>query len=114
VDIFLHENLLDDAIAAVEEGAGYSLLEQVMDAVIEHRSDWVIREARKQAERIIDPGKAKYYHHAVSWLEKARAAYRAAGREAEWQEYLRDLRTRHGRKYKLMAMLDALTNTTRR
>jgi uncharacterized Zn finger protein len=106
VDIFLNESLLDDAIAAVEKGGGYSLIERVMDAVIEHRPDWVIEAARRQAERIIEPGKSKYYHHAVNWLDKARAAYRAAGREAEWQAYLAEIRARHGRKYKLMGMLE--------
>jgi uncharacterized Zn finger protein len=106
VDIFLNESLLDDAIAAVEKGGGYSLIERVMDAVIEHRPDWVIEAARRQAERIIEPGKSKYYHHAVNWLEKARAAYRAAGREAEWRAYLAEIRARHGRKYKLMGMLE--------
>jgi uncharacterized Zn finger protein len=106
VDIFLHEGLLDDAIAAVEKGASYGLIERVMDAVIEHRPDWVIKAARRQAERIIDPGKAQHYHHAVNWLDKARTAYRAAGREAEWREYLGEIRTRHSRKYKLMGMLE--------
>ncbi len=106
VDIFLHEGLLDDAITAVEEGGSYGLIERVMDAVVEHRPDWVIKAARRQAERIIDAGKAKHYHHAVGWLEKARAAYRAAGREAEWRAYLGEIRTRHGRKYKLMGMLE--------
>jgi uncharacterized Zn finger protein len=107
VDIFLHEGLLDDAITAVEKGASYDLLERVMDAAIEHRPDWVIQAARRQAERIMDAGQSKYYHHAVGWLEKARAAYRAAGRETDWQAYLGEIRTRHGRKYKLMGMLEA-------
>ncbi|UCC64257.1 MAG: hypothetical protein JSV36_04165 [Anaerolineae bacterium] len=105
VDVFLHEGLLDDAIAAVERGAGYADLERVMDAVVEYRPDWVIRAARRQAERIIEAGRAKYYHHAVDWLARARAAYQAAGREAEWQAHLGEIRTRHGRKYKLMGML---------
>jgi uncharacterized Zn finger protein len=108
VDVFLHEGLLDDAIAAVEKGGGYDLIERVMDAVVEHRPDWVIQAARKQAERIIDAGQSKYYHHAVGWLEKARTAYRAASREAEWQAYLREIRERHGPKYKLMGMLKGL------
>jgi len=106
VDIFLHEGLLDDAIAAVEKGASYGLIEQVMDAVVEHRPEWVIETACQQAERIIDAGKAKYYHHAVDWLDRARAAYRTAGREADWQAYLGEIRARHGRKYKLMGMLE--------
>jgi uncharacterized Zn finger protein len=105
VDVFLHEGLLDDAIAAVEKGAGYDVIEQVMDAVVEHRPEWVIRVARQHAERIIEAGKAQHYHHAVGWLGRARAAYLAAGREADWQAYLRGIRSRHGRKYKLMGML---------
>ncbi len=106
VDIFLHEGLLDDAINAVEKGANYDLMERVMDAVIEHRPDWVIKAARKEAERIIDTGQSQYYHHAVNWLDRARAAYCAAGREAEWQTHLGEIRARHGRKYKLMGMLE--------
>jgi uncharacterized Zn finger protein len=72
VDVFLHEGLLDDAIHAVEKGASYDLVERVMDAVVEHRPEWVIQAARRQAERIMGAGKAKYYHHAVGWLGKAR------------------------------------------
>jgi len=108
VDIFLHEGLWDDAIAAVGEDGGYDLdlLERVMDAVVEYRPNWVIQAACRQAERIIEAGQSKYYHHAVDWLEKARAAYMAAGREDEWRAYLRDLRVRHGRKYKLMGLLE--------
>jgi len=106
VDVFLHEDLWDDAIAAVEQRASYDLLERVMDAVVEHRPEWVIGAARQQAERIIEAGKSQYYHHAVSWLTRARAAYRAAGREAEWRAYLGGIRARHSRKHKLMGMLE--------
>jgi uncharacterized Zn finger protein len=105
VDVFLHEDLLDDAIAAVEKGASYDLLERVMDAVVEHRPEWVVEAARRQAERIIEAGQSKYYHHAVSWLVRARAAYQAAGRDADWQAYVGEIQARHGRKYKLMGML---------
>jgi len=106
VDIFLHENLADDAIAAVKQGSSYDLLGRVMDAVVEQRPDWVIQAARQEAERIINPGKAKHYHHAVSWLAKVRAGYQAAGREADWEVYLGDIRAQHGRKYKLMGMIE--------
>jgi uncharacterized Zn finger protein len=50
--------------------------------------------------------RAKYYHHAISWLTRARMAYQAAGREADWRAYLAEIRARHGRKYKLMRMLE--------
>ena len=105
VDIFLHEGLVDDAIAAVRRSADYGLIERVMDAVVEQRPDWVIRTARRQADRIIDAGTAKYYHHAVNWLGRARAGYLAAGREGAWKTYLNKIRAKHGRKYKLMGML---------
>ena len=81
MDIFLHEGLLDDAIAAVEKDATYDQIGQVIDAVVEHRPDWAIQAARQQAERIIESGKSQHYHHAVNWLERAHAGYQAAGRE---------------------------------
>ena len=104
----MHEGLVDDAIAAVEKGGGYGDIERVMDAALEHQPDWVIQTALKQVDRIVEPGKAKYYYHAVNWLERARDAYQAAGREAEWKAYLRGLRARHGHKYKLMGMIERL------
>ncbi len=45
---------------------------------------------------------------AVRWLEKAQAAYQAAGREEEWRDYLEQLIRRHQRKHKLMGMLEIL------
>ena len=106
VDVFLHEDLLDDAITAVENGASYDLIEQVMDAVVEYRPEWVIETARRQAERIVEAGQSMYYYHAVSWLKRARKAYQAAGRDVDWRAYLGEIRDRHKRKYKLMQMLE--------
>ncbi|RME88471.1 MAG: SWIM zinc finger domain-containing protein [Anaerolineae bacterium] len=108
IEIFLHEGLIDDAIAAVGNSTSYTLVEPVVDAAIESRPDWAIRAAQRQAEEIMDAGASDRYHHAVRWLEKARAAYRAAGREAEWRAYLENLLQRHARKYKLVPMLKAL------
>ena len=108
VEVYLHEGLIDDAIAAVDKGGDYALLEQVMDAAVTQRPEWVIRAAQSQAARIIERGQSKYYHHAVGWLERARAAYRAAGQEGEWQAYIAEVRTRHGRKYKLMRMIEGM------
>ena len=109
-NIFLYEELIDDAIAALDLRAfvDYTLLEQVVDAAISTRPDWVIRTCRQQAEGIMDAGKAKSYHHAARWLRKARSAYLATDREAEWQEYLAELLDQHRRKYKLIPMLEGL------
>ena len=108
VDVFLHEQLIDDAITAVKDGYGYGLLERVMDAAIATRPDWVIESAKAQAERIMGAGDAKHYDHAVGWLRRARDAYRVAGRATDWQGYLGAIKTTHGRKYKLMGLLQGL------
>ncbi|MDQ5852114.1 MAG: SWIM zinc finger domain-containing protein, partial [Chloroflexota bacterium] len=108
VEIFLHEGLIDDAIAAVDHGATHTLVEQVVEAAIATHPDWVIKTARGQAEPFMDGGKAQYYGAAVRWLARARDAYRGAGREAEWQAYYQELMALHGRKYKLVPMLQTL------
>ena len=108
VEIFLHEGLIADAIAAVNEGATHSLVELVADAAITSHPDWVIKASRQQAESIMDEGKAQYYDAAARWLGKARAAYQATGRQQEWQRYLTGLLARHQRKYKLVPLLKAL------
>ena len=108
VEIFVHEGLIDDAIRALGENSYYSAVEMVVDAAIETHPDWCIQACKAQAEPIMDQGKSKYYHHAVRWLEKAKAAYLAAGREAEWRAYLSSLLQKHGRKYSLVPQLKTL------
>jgi uncharacterized Zn finger protein len=54
LDAFLQEGLLDDAIATVEKGVSYDLLEQMMDAVVAYRPEWAIRVAQQQGEGIIE------------------------------------------------------------
>jgi uncharacterized Zn finger protein len=109
IDIFLHEGLIDDAITAVQERSYYgAALARVMDAALATRPDWVIKAATKQAEGIMNAGKANHYDDAVSWLRRARDAYRSAGRQADWQSYLSGIRTEHGRKHKLMGLLKGL------
>ena len=102
--------MINDAIAALDPYASHTLVEQVVDAALQSQShlDWVIQACRKQAEYIMDGGKAEYYYSAANWLAKARTAYRAQEREKEWQAYLSELLSRHGRKYKLVPMLKAL------
>jgi uncharacterized Zn finger protein len=105
VDVFLHEGLLDDAIAVVETNTDYTLIKQVMDAVVEDRPEWVINGAQRQADGIMAAGQSKHYHRAVTWLRHARTAYLAAAREADGRAHLNDIRDRHSRKYRLMEML---------
>lgn len=108
VDVFLHEGLIDDAIAAVEPNATHTLVEQVVDAAMQSHPQWVIKVCRQQAEPFMDEGKAQYYRTAANWLAKARMAYRNMNCEEEWRTYLSGLLDRHRRKYKLVPMLEAL------
>jgi len=110
IDVFLHEGLIDDAIAALDTYASHTLVEQVVDAAIQAQShlEWVTQACRKQAEYIMDRGKAELYSSAANWLAKARKAYHVLKREKEWQTYLDELLSQHGRKYKLVPMLKAL------
>lgn len=110
VDIFLRENLLDDAIQAVERYVSSTALARVMDAAIQQRQrlKWVIAQARRQAEPIMDGGQSSHYEDAAMWLRKAKQAYEAIGQKAEWQSYLDALCEKHQRKYKLMPLLRML------
>jgi len=107
VDIFLHEGLIDSAIKAVKNLGYYGseLVHRVMDAAMTEHTDWVIKNARRRAEEIMDAGKANAYHHAVDWLRKVRAAYLSSQRQSQWSAYRAKLMQTHGRKYKLMGLL---------
>ncbi|MEH2332181.1 SWIM zinc finger family protein [Nostoc sp.] len=106
VDIFLHEGLIDDAIAIASELSSErsELIHRVMDAAIPHNPGWVIANARRRAEKIMDAGKAEYYYYAVEWLKKARNAYLESGKKADWLSYRENLMQTHARKRKLMGM----------
>jgi uncharacterized Zn finger protein len=56
----------------------------------------------------MDAGQAQHYDHAVNWLRRARDAFRAAGRQDDWREYISAVRMKHGRKYKLMGLIEQL------
>lgn len=108
VEVFLHENLIGDAIAAVEGKPVGALVARVADAAIESYPEWVIETCRKPAEGIMGEGRSKHYDEAIDWLAKVRDAYLAAGREEQWRAYLQELIVRHQRKYKLRPMLEDL------
>lgn len=108
VDIFLHEDLLDDAIEKVSDFSSYygSLILSVMDAAIASHSEWVIENALPRAQSIVNEGKAKYYSSAVEWLKRVKAAYLELDKKQDWLNYRRELVDAHGRKYKLMGLLE--------
>jgi len=108
VNIFLHEELWEEAIAVASQLSSYygNLVLTVMDAVVATHSQWVIDNARPRAESIMDEGKAKYYHHAVDWLKRMKAAYHALGQAGDWRQYHHRLKATHGRKRKLMGLME--------
>ncbi len=110
VDIFLHEELMDDAIQAVQSDNYYrsELVYRVMQAAVNTYPDWVIAAARKRAELIMEQGKADRYQEAVQWLRQAKAAYIASGQQADWTTYFNQLRSSHARKRKLMDLFNQL------
>jgi uncharacterized Zn finger protein len=109
VEIFLHEHLVDDAIAALENGhLGHALVGRVVDAVLRERPEWAMNACFHQADRIIEPGSAPYYSAAAEWLGKAREAAAAGDLVAVWEKRLDEIMSRHQRKYKLMPLLKAL------
>ena len=80
-----------------------------MDAAIATNPDWVISNACRRAESIMDAGKAKYYQEAVDWLKKVRNAYLASDKKQEWSDYRTKLMTIHTRKRKLMGLMKSVT-----
>jgi uncharacterized Zn finger protein len=108
VDVFLHEGLVDDAVAALGEHPSHTPLEKVVDVAINSHPDWVIKMCKRQAEYIMDNGKSQLYHAAARWLSKARQAYMATRRAAEWQAYFDEQLKKHARKYSLMPLLKPL------
>ena len=110
VDIFLHEKLWKDAIGVVTNLHSFQAetIQRVMDVVLPHHPDWVAQNSRERAGRIMDEGKAKYYHYAIDWLRRTRDAYQHMGRQAEWQEEYETICQVHSRKNKLMGLLKTL------
>ncbi len=108
VDIFLHEGLHDEAIAAVEGASWFFDIGKVIEAVKETHPEWAFRQCALQAEAIMDAGQARKYDVAVAWLRRGRDILLAAGQEEAWKRYLAEVMAKHRRKYKLTPMLRAL------
>jgi uncharacterized Zn finger protein len=107
IDIYLHENMLAEAMKALDKEqyiSDYDLL-RVIEATRETQPDWGIRQCTKHAEAIMDGGRSREYDSAVSWLRIVRDIYIQHERQKEWEAYLDSLLDTHFRKYKLIPML---------
>ena len=108
VDIFLHEGLIEDAVAAVENIYDWRLTARVADAAIATHPEWVITTGRRRAFAIMDEGRSSHYSEAVAWLRRVGEAERVLGHLDTWRTELDDLIAKHMRKYKLRPMLEDL------
>ncbi len=113
LDIFLHEGLIDDAIASITPGTYYVEVARVVDAAIPLRPDWAGQAAWQQARAIIDAKRANHYSDAVRWLERAYSAATQLGQAAEWRTAVASLLAEHRRKYSLVPLLEALLSRHR-
>ena len=108
-DIFLKENLPDDAVGVASRFSGDdALLRRVMDAVMGTRAPWIIEAACKEAEPVMDGARSNHYGEAAAWLGYVKRAYHALEQGAAWDAYIAAVRGKHKRKYRLMAELEGL------
>ena len=108
--IYLYERMAAEVVAIVDDKKnpghwGGNQLLQVLELTGAEYPDWTVAQARRQAEEIMETGKAQYYADAVTWLRRARDVYVQHDRRQEWDGYLASVRSRYGRKYKLMGLL---------
>ncbi len=106
VDIFLEEELFDEAIAIANTSYCQSHTRlRVMQAVIKNNPQWVITRAKALAEDIITRGKSDDYEQAIAWLEQVRNGYQILKQEKEWMIYRNQLVEVNARKRKLMELV---------
>ena len=107
-NVFLEEELYDDAIDVAERSGRPSVIEPVVAGVKTERPDWTIEICQSQAEPIIEQGEHDSYETALRWLRRAGEAAQAGGQLDDWREYVETLREEHYKKYKLRPMLEEL------
>lgn len=62
--------------------------------------------------RVVNAGKSKYYPAALENLSRAKRCYEAAGLDADWQQVVSEIRTRHSRKAGFMRGLEEVVADT--
>ncbi len=109
-NIYLEEGLIDDAIAVVDGLSSYyfETIYKVMKAAVPHNPEWVIKNGKKQAEKIMNEKKAEYYDRAVNFLSQVKQAYIQLNQSAEWNKYRANIAKEHTRKHKLMGLLQRI------
>lgn len=111
IAVYLHEGLIAEAVREADGErfySNYDLLRRLMKAAMTSHPDWVIRRSRKEADEIMDAGRANAYDSAAEWLGLTRQAFVHNDRSAEWTALINALIQRHTRKYKLRPLLEKL------
>lgn len=108
VDVYLHEKMYLQAIETVDRASWFHNINPVIEAVKTEYPEWAFRQCSKQADQIMDAGRAKDYAIAADWLRRGRDILLAAGQQPHWAAHLSALMETHQRKYKLMPMLKKL------
>ncbi len=104
-------------------------LERTTDAQLENLSHYVTEPAaerlakthpgvaakvfRAMCMRVISAAKSKYYHAALSNLERAKRCYRSAGLETQWQALAAEIRRDHFRKSGFMPGFERIVRDAR-
>ncbi len=103
--ILLFDEKWDEAMKlGIKENFQYgNTTEIVADGLINHRPQWVIEISKANFDNLVKETQSKYYPHAVSWLQKAKLAYKTLGQEAEWKRYFAEIKELYKRRPSLQS-----------
>ncbi len=94
------------------EDLSHYATEPVAKKIEKAHPDLAARLWRAQGLRIVNAGKSKYYHAALSNFESAKRCFNRAGLEAEWSKTVRRIRADHHRKSSFMPSFERLVEGT--
>ena len=110
LDILVEAGRLTAVMRALDKKYHYATgdLLRMLAPTKDKYPDWGIQKCKNLAEAIMNAGRSGEYDTAVTWLRRAKEIYLHHQRQAEWHSYLDGLLAQHGRKYKLVPMLQAI------
>ncbi len=108
--ILLYDEKWDEAmkLGLAHNGTYGNTTEIVADGLVEHRPKWVIDICKTNFENLVKETQSKHYPRAVSWLQKAKLAYKVLGQEAEWKRYLAEIKALYKRRPSLQSEFNIL------
>jgi uncharacterized Zn finger protein len=108
-EVLLEEEQWDAAIALAEaERSDWGVREVVVAGVVRARPEWAARTSIAEAERLLVEANTSRYPVAAEWLRRAKAAYAALDRSADWRAYVEELKARYHRRRALLRELHGL------